>query len=494
MVNQERNVMKNLLSLENLDNLFPKEYAPDQIAKAKTIFLKELSYLAHKFYRGKMVTVPKSGMYGFNWFNVWYTPGVSKISTSIRDDNETSFALTNRGNFVAVVSDSTRVLGDGDCTPPGGLGVMEGKAFLMKYLGSIDAVALCIDSRNAKGQHDPDKIIDFVKMLEPSFGAVNLEDISQPNCFKVLDTLREECDIPVWHDDAQGTGCVTLAGLINALKVAGKRIDDISIVFIGAGAANTSIARLIMTDGADPSRIVMFDSRGALHKNRKDIQEKTAFYRKWEICKSTNPKCIETIEDAVKGADVLIAVSTPGPGKIKPEWIQSMAEKPIVFAAANPVPEIYPHTAKEAGAFIVATGRGDFPNQVNNSLGFPGILKGSLMVHARKVTDTMAISAAHGIADFAEKYGKKDIGPNYIIPTMDEVDVYPYEAAEVAVQAVKDGVSRVNLSFQEVFDKAKSDITFTRKLIHHLMDEEFIAKPPQQIIDEALRLTIQQIG
>ncbi len=229
------------LKLSNLDELFPKTFSQEQLAKAKTMFLKEFAYLCHKFYGGKIMTVPKAGVYGFNWFNVWYTPGVSKISTTIRDNNDTSFELSNRGNLVAVVSDSTRVLGDGDCTPAGGLGVMEGKAFLMKYLGGVDGVALCVDSYNAAGKHDPDKIIDFVKMVQPSFGAVNLEDISQPNCYKVLDTLREECDIPVWHDDAQGTGCVTLAGLINALKIVGKDIGRVKMVFLGA-APTTMVA------------------------------------------------------------------------------------------------------------------------------------------------------------------------------------------------------------------------------------------------------------
>src|SRR6056297_979290 len=217
-----------------------------QIAQAKTLFLKKLSGATHRFYGGKMQTVPKAGVFGFNWFNVWYTPGVSEVSTSIRDDNNASFDLSNRGNMVAVVSDSTRVLGDGDCGPSGGLGVMEGKAFLMKYLGGVDAIALCINSRDENGKSDPKKIIDFVKMLEPSVGGINLEDISQPNCFEVLDTLREACDIPVWHDDAQGTGCVTLAGLINALKVAGKKISDVRIAMLGAGASNTTIASLIL--------------------------------------------------------------------------------------------------------------------------------------------------------------------------------------------------------------------------------------------------------
>ena len=480
-------------SLKNLNTLFPKEFSSEQLACAKTIFLKELSLRAHRFYKGKISTVPKAGIYGFNWFNVWYTPGVSKISTTIRDDNDTSFELTNRGNFVAVVSDSTRVLGDGDCTPPGGLGVMEGKAFLMKYLGGFDAVALCIDSRNAEGKHDPQKIIDFVKMAEPSFGAVNLEDISQPNCYRVLDELRESCNIPVWHDDAQGTGCVTLAGLINALKVVHKDISKVKMVFIGAGAANTTIVRLIMADGADPSKIVMFDSRGSLNAKRKDIQSQPEFYRKWEICTQTNPDCVETIEEAVKGADVLIAVSSPGPDKVKPEWIRSMGKNAIVFAEANPVPEIYPYKAKEAGAHIVATGRGDFPNQVNNSLGFPGILKGSLLVQAKKVTDNMAIAAAHALAKYAAERGQHSVGPEYIIPTMDEPDVYPFVAAEVGMQAVKDGVARTIMSWDEIFETAGKEIRESRSMIHHLMDQSFIPEPPNSMIEEAVKIAVDQV-
>ncbi len=469
--------------LSNIDKVFPDDLSQEQISKAKTLFFKNLSEEVHKFYQGKIQTVPKAGVFGFNWFNVYYTPGVSKISTDIRDNNDASFELSNRGNLVAVVSDSTRVLGDGDCTPPGGLGVMEGKAFLMKYLGGVDAVPLCIDSRGKNGKNDPDRIIDFVKMVQHSFGAVNLEDISQPNCFKVLDVLREECDIPVWHDDAQGTASVTLAGLINALKLAGKKIGDVRIVLLGAGASNTTIARLIVTDGGDPDKIIMFDSQGSLHKGRADIQADARYYRKWELCLSTNKYQILTIEEAMKGADVLIALSTPGPDTVKKEWIASMAERSIVFTCANPVPEIYPYAAKEAGAFIVATGRGDFPNQVNNSIGFPGILKGALLVRAKKITDNMAIAAAHSLADYAEKRG---ISPENIVPTMDEADVFPIEAADVAVQAVKDGVARIEISWQEAYDKAKSDIEYSRSLTDSLTKNGFIKQPDGSILQEAL--------
>jgi malate dehydrogenase (oxaloacetate-decarboxylating) len=469
------------LSLSNLSSYFPDDFTPEQKAKAQTIFLKELAATVHKYYRGKIVSMPKAGIYGFNWFNVYYTPGVSMVSTSIRDNQDASFDLSNRGNLVAVVSDSTRVLGDGDVTPPGGLGVMEGKAFLMKYLGGVDGIALCVNSYNKEGKHDPDKIIEFVKMLEPSVGAVNLEDISQPNCFKVLDTLREECDIPVWHDDAQGTASVTLAGLLNALKVVGKELKDAKVVFIGAGAANSTGARLLLADGADPEKMIVFDSKGGLHTGREDVKADKAFYRKWELCEQTNPKRVSTEAEAFKDADVVIGASNPG--AIKPEWIKIMAPKSIVFACANPVPEIYPYAAKEAGAYVVATGRGDFPNQVNNSMGFPGILKGALLVRARKITDEMAIAAAHAVADFAEK--KKGISPDYIMPTMQETEVFAVEAADVAMQAIKDGVARVNLTWDEVYKTTLADVTEVRATMDLLQKKNFIKAPDLSLLKAA---------
>ncbi len=478
------------LNLGNLNDVFPRDFSQEQIAKAKTLFLKKLAEASHRHYSGKIQVVPKAPLMGFNWFNVWYTPGVSIVSTSIRENNDISFELTNRGNLVAVVSDSTRVLGDGDCTPPGGLGVMEGKAFLMKYLGGVDAVALCIDSRVDLCRHDPDKIIEFVKMLQPSFGAINLEDISQPNCFKVLDVLREECDIPVWHDDAQGTACVTLAGLLNALKLAGKKMNSVRIVLYGAGASNTTIARLLIADGADPAKMVLFDTKGSLHYGREDIKKDTRFYRKWELCQTTNPGKILTMEEAMKGADVLISLSTPGPDVIKREWVRSMAEKSIVFACANPVPEIYPYAAKEEGAFIVATGRGDFPNQVNNSIGFPGILKGALLVRAKKITDGMAIRAAHSLADFAEKRG---INVEDIVPNMEEASVFPHESADVAMQAIEEGVARIKMTREQAFEIARKDIESSRKMTQLLMDKGFIEKPPMEMVTGALNWAIEQV-
>ncbi len=495
------------IHLDNLDELFPGDFTPGQAARAKTVFLKEVSLGVHKFYGGKMVTVPKAGLYGFNWFNVWYTPGVSRVSTAIRGCKEwfvpgvtdradpsedpgfedASFALSNRGNLVGVVSDSTRVLGDGDVTPPGGLGVMEGKAFLMKYLGGIDAVPLCVNSRTFSGETSADKIIEFVKMVEPSFGAINLEDIRQPECYKVLDTLREACEIPVWHDDAQGTGCVTVAGLLNALKVTGKEVDKVRTVLIGAGASNTTIARLMLHVGVDPERMVLFDSKGSLHAGREDLEADRRFYRKWELCEKTNPgNRWKTQAEACKGADVLIALSRPG--SVDAGWIRTMADDAVVFSCANPVPEIYPYEAREAGARVVATGRGDFPNQVNNSLGFPGILKGALIVRARKITDNMAVAAARSLAAFAEKKGLSD---EYIIAKMDEREVFPEEAAAVAMQAVEDGVARRTLSRDEVYAEADRDIQNAQNLTRHLMDNGFIPEPPGELLEAALAKAVE---
>ncbi|MDY0151930.1 MAG: NADP-dependent malic enzyme [Candidatus Cloacimonas sp.] len=477
--------------LANLADVFAETFAPSDVAAAQTYFLKQLSVSSHSYYQGKMQTLPKAGVWGFNWFNVWYTPGVSAVSTTIRDNPATSYDLSNRGNLVAVVSDSTRVLGDGDCGVHGGIGVMEGKAMLMKYLGACDAIALCMDSRDAQGKPDAQKIIDFVKMLQPSVGAVNLEDISQPNCYRVLDELREACEIPVWHDDAQGTACVTLAGLINALKLADKKMGEISCVLYGAGAANSTIASFLLQSGLNPARLIIFDSKGALHPARTDLEQNPTKYKQWSLAKISNPNCIESMENAMQNADVLIALSQPGPNTIKPEWIKLMAPRSIVFACANPVPEIYPYEAKAAGAFIVATGRGDFPNQVNNSCGFPGILKGALLVRARKITDNMAIAAAHSLANYAQKRG---ITPEDIIPKMDEPELFAYLAADVAKQAISDGVAREIMSYEEVFSRANKEIAATRKLCKSMMDEGFISPPPKSLILEALAKTKAQFG
>jgi malate dehydrogenase (oxaloacetate-decarboxylating) len=491
------------LDLGNLKALFPRDFSPAEVAKAQTIFLKRLSLAGHEFYGGKMMTIPKAGMYGFGWFGVWYTPGVSAISTAIRENNLRSYDLSNRSNLVAVVSDSTRVLGDGDCTPSGGLGVMEGKAFLMYYLGGVDAIALCINTHDnptsfragfkfdpkAPHRHLPEKTIEFVRMAAPSFGAVNLEDISQPNCFKVLDELQD-CGIPVWHDDAQGTACVTLAGMINALILTGKSLRKAKAVLFGAGASNATIIRLMLAEGLDPGNVIAFDTKGALHADRDDIRQDPRFYRKWDICQHTNPDKIDDILAACKGADILCALSTPGPDVLRKEWISAMADKAIVFACANPVPEIYPHDAKDAGALIVATGRSDFPNQVNNSMCFPGLLKGSLLIRASRVTDTMAMAAAHSLARMRQKRG---MDQDHIMPTMDDVEVFPQEAADVAAQAITDGVAQHHMTPEEVFQKAHRDIQSNREMVQLLMEREKIPTPPKSMIDDVLAATIAEL-
>ena len=355
----------------------------------------------HPFYQGKIETTLKCCVRDFQDFGIWYTPGVSAPCLDIQKDPEKVYEYTNKANTVAVISDGTRVLGMGDIGPKAGMPVMEGKSLLYKYLGGVDGFPLMVDTK------DPDKFIEFVKLVQPGLGGINLEDIAQPKCFRILDTLREECEIPVWHDDQQGTACVTLAGLINALKVVGRRIDDVEIAFIGSGAANVAISRLIFSYGADPAKCRIVDSKGILHKGRSDVEAvKDEWVDKWKYCNITNAEQrTGSIEDALKGADVCIALSKQGPDTIEPEWIKGMATDPIVFVCANPIPEMWPWDAKEAGAAVVATGRTDFPNQVNNSIGFPGIFRGTLDVRAKTITDEMCIAAAEELAKVAEDKG-----------------------------------------------------------------------------------------
>ncbi|HEM62564.1 MAG TPA: NADP-dependent malic enzyme, partial [Chloroflexi bacterium] len=316
----------------------------------------------HPFYKGKIEMVAKCVIRDFQDFGIWYTPGVAAPCRAIAEDKELAYEYTNKWNTIAVVTDGTRVLGLGDIGPEAAMPVMEGKALLFKYLGGVDAVPICLDTK------DPEQFMAAVKLLQPSFGGINLEDISQPKCFRILDTLRQEMQIPVWHDDQQGTAAVTLAGLINALEIVGKSLSEARIAMIGAGAANLCIARLLISAGVTPGHIIISDSKGTLHRGRTDLKEKYA--EKWEMCLQTNEDdLVGGNAEAIRGADVLIALSTPGPGTVKPEWVAEMAQDAIVFACANPVPEIWPWEAKEAGARIVATGRSDFPNQVNNSLG-----------------------------------------------------------------------------------------------------------------------------
>ncbi len=423
--------------------------------------------LMHPFYKGKVEVALKSCVRDFDDFAIWYTPGVAAPCRAIEEDPELVYEHTHKGNTVAVVSDGTRVLGLGDIGPKAGLPVMEGKALLFKYLGGVDAWPIMLDTKDA------DKIIETVLLIQPGFGGINLEDLSQPKCFRILDTLREQAEIPVFHDDQQGTATVTLAALINALKLVGKKIDEAQIVFVGSGASNVACSRLIFTSGATPGLCRVVDSKGILHKKRKDLEEsKDEYVDKWKLCQITNEDGREGgIPEALDGADVVIALSKPGPGTIQPEWISKMAKDAIVFACANPVPEIWPWEATEAGAVVVATGRSDFPNQVNNSLGFPGIFRGTLDVRASTITDSMCIAAANALADMAEERG---LTSEYILPSMDEWEVFPREAAAVAVQAVKEGLARTPMTYEEELKNAEEIIRRSRGLTTHMMEEGFI--------------------
>jgi malate dehydrogenase (oxaloacetate-decarboxylating) len=345
---------------------------------------------------------------------------------------------------------------------------MEGKAILFKYLGGVDCVQICLDTK------DPDVFINTVKLLQPSFGGFNLEDISQPKCFRILDTLRKECRIPVWHDDQQGTAAVTVAGLINAVKIVGKEMSKVRVAMLGAGAANICIARMIALAGVKYENMIMCDSKGILNRAReKDLVE--SYKEKWEMAKVTNGGNLAGgPAEAIRGADVLIALSKPGPDTVKPEWIKSMAKDSIVFVCANPIPEIYPWDAKEAGARIVATGRSDFPNQVNNSLGFPGIFRGTLDVMAKTITDEMCIAAAEAMAKCAEDIGMRE---DYLLPTMDEWQIYPREAAAVGRKAIEQGVARLDLTYEELLAKAEKTIKHSRESFHALQDNGFIELP-----------------
>jgi malate dehydrogenase (oxaloacetate-decarboxylating) len=424
----------------------------------------------HPYYRGKVEIALKCRVRDFNDFAIWYTPGVAAPCRAIAENPELVYEHTHKGNTVAVVSDGTRVLGLGDIGPKAGLPVMEGKALLYKYLGGVDAWPIMLDTK------DPDKIIETVLMIQPGFGGVNLEDLSQPKCFRILDTLRARAEIPVWHDDQQGTATVTLAGLINALKLAGKKIGEVSIAFVGSGASNVACARLIFNSGADPSRCHVVDSKGILHKGRSDVELRRAEYvDKWKMCQTTNAEGRQGgIAEAMTGADVVVALSKPGPGVILPEWVRLMAKDSIVFAMANPVPEIWPWEAKQAGAAIVATGRSDFPNQVNNSLGFPGIFRGTLDVRATTITDSMCVAAAEALAGMA---AEKGLSAEYILPTMDEWEVFPREAAAVAAKAVEEGVARKPMSYDEELANAGEIIRRSRNLTRTMMDQDFIIDP-----------------
>jgi malate dehydrogenase (oxaloacetate-decarboxylating) len=427
----------------------------------------------HPYYRGKMQTALKCPVRNYQDFAVWYSPGVAAPCKAIQAEPELAYEMTNKANSIAVVSDGTRVLGLGDIGPAAAMPVMEGKALLFKYLGGVDAVPICLATK------DPDEIIRTVKLLEPSFGGINLEDLSQPKCFRILDTLRAQMGIPVWHDDQQGTATVILAGLINAVEVVGKKMSNLTITVMGSGAANVATTRLLIAAGIRPGQLIVVDSRGILHQERHDVEAvKGEFVDKWHLCQTTNADGRRGgPEIAFRGSDVVIALAQPGPGTIKPEWVRSMAKDAIVFACANPIPEIWPWEAEEAGAAVVATGRSDFPNQVNNSLVFPAVFRGALDVRARTITDEMCLAAANELALTARRTG---LAPDHIVPLMQDTGVFVDEAVAVGMKAQELGVARLSMSSEELRRRADTAIRASHELANVMMREGLIAPIPEE--------------
>ncbi len=426
----------------------------------------------HAFYRGKVGVGVKCPITGYDDFAIWYTPGVAQPCREIAEKPEKVFEYTNKGNMVAVVSDGTRVLGLGDIGPEAALPVMEGKGLLFKYLGGVDAFPVTLATK------DPEEIIQAVKWIAPAFGGINLEDIASPKCFYILDRLRAELEIPVWHDDQQGTAAITLAGVLNALQVVGKNPKRATYAVIGSGAANIAFVRVALTYGIPAGNILMVDSKGILHPGREDLErEKDENPYKWDYAQRTNKERRQGgIAEALEGIDVCVAASKPGPGVIKPEWIRRMAKDAIVLACANPVPEIWPWEAKEAGARIVGTGRSDFPNQINNSIGFPAIFRGTLDVFAKTITDEMTIAAAEAIAKTAEEKGLRE---DYIVPTMMDLDVFVNEAVAVGLKAIEQGVARRTLSKAELEKQAVTMIKRARAEVEILQKAGHIPPPPK---------------
>ena len=388
--------------------------------------IKEKALLAHEQWQGKLDIRTKCPITNAEELSIAYTPGVAEPCLKIRDDVSLSYKYTGRGNLVAVVTDGTAVLGLGDIGPEAGMPVMEGKCALFKAFGGVDAVPLCIRSK------DVDDIVNTVALLAGSFGGINLEDISAPRCFEIERRLKQRCDIPIFHDDQHGTAVITLAGMLNALKVVGKKLEDIRVVTSGAGAAGTAIIRLLISLGLKD--VIMCDRQGAIYEGRPGLTAEKA-----DIARLTNrEKKQGRLADVIVGADVFIGVSAPG--ALTREMVSTMARDAIIFACANPTPEIFPDEAKAGGAKVVATGRSDFPNQVNNVLAFPGIFRGALDVRASDINDRMKIAAAYALAGLVSD---EELNPDYVLPAAFDPRVGPAVAKAVAQAAIDSGVARI---------------------------------------------------
>ena len=380
----------------------------------------------HEEWGGKLETTSKARVASREDLALAYTPGVAEPCKVIAKDPEAAYRYTIKSNTIAVVSDGSAVLGLGNIGPLAAMPVMEGKAVLFKEFGGVNAFPICLDTQ------DTQEIIDTVVRIAPAFGGINLEDISAPRCFEIEKRLKECCDIPVFHDDQHGTAVITLAGMINALKLVGKKIEDIKIVTSGAGAAGIAIIRLLMSMGL--KNVIMTDRRGAIYEGREGLNP-----IKEEMAKITNFNHEKgTLAEVVKGADVFIGVSAPG--TLTQDMVRSMAKDPIIFACANPTPEIFPDEAKAAGAAVVSTGRSDFPNQVNNVLCFPGIFRGALDVRASDINDEMKVAAAYAIAGLVSD---EELNPDYILPAAFYPRVKDAVAKATAEAAIKSGVARI---------------------------------------------------
>ncbi len=409
----------------------------------------------HSLYKGKVQMISKVPFREYEDLAIYYTPGVAAVSNLIREDKESVFEYTNRGNLVAVVSDGSRVLGLGDIGPEAAMPVMEGKALLFKLFGGVDSVALCLKTK------DPEKIAEIIETLEPSFGGINLEDVEKPKCFQITDRLTQSLDIPYWHDDHHGTGLVVLAGLVNAVKVVSKKLEEVRVAVGGTGAGGMAILRFLMMGGVRGENILAFNTGGIVYEGRKEGMDR------WteEVARQTNPKRKRGgLYEALDGADVFISATRPGPWITK-EAIKRMARDAVVFSLANPVPEILPEEAKAGGARIVATGRSDYPNQINNVLGFPGVFRGALDIRARKINESMVMAAAYTLAKLAEAKG---LDEEYITPRATEPEVGPKVAAAVAQAAIKSGVARLTMSSEEVERNTYQLINLHQKVMQSL--------------------------
>ena len=379
----------------------------------------------HYEWKGKLEMTPRAAVDSKEALSLAYTPGVAQPCLEIQKDVNKSYELTRRWNTVAVVTDGTAVLGLGDIGPEAGMPVMEGKCVLFKAFGGVDAIPLCVRSK------DVDDIVNTVALLAGSFGGVNLEDIAAPRCFEIERKLKERCDIPIFHDDQHGTAVITLAGLTNALKVVGKQLEEVKIVVNGAGAAAISITKLLLSAGA--KNITLCDRKGAIYAGRDGLN-----WIKEEMAQVTNPaKQSGSLADVLAGADVFIGVSAPN--SVTTEMVKTMNRDAIVFACANPTPEIFPDDAKAGGAAVVSTGRSDYPNQINNVLAFPGIFRGALDARASDINDEMKIAAAHALADLVGD----DLSADYIIPAAFDPRVANAVAAAVKQAAYDSGVARI---------------------------------------------------